>query len=217
MTGDLAAGNNISLNTQQGQFSLNGGNLTAASDIHLSGDYVRLNNTTLNSTQGNITVEGMNGGDSHAGVVLSGNVSMLASHGNVTVNASASSYGHFSSDYDIGYTNRGNFGGLNLNKGNFTFNAVSTDINATGAYKDRISPQTPAAGILFNSDANIDFTGNATINADASNAYGIFYENLSFGSTEYNLSAHSGNVVINASGVMEEFSLVESMYYITLC
>ncbi|HCM1955427.1 TPA: hypothetical protein N3A08_004571, partial [Salmonella enterica subsp. salamae serovar 9,46:z4,z24:z39:z42] len=202
VTTNLSAGDNITLNTAQGQVVLKGNNsLTAGDDISLAGNNVKLTNTTLNASQGDITISGMNGGLDHAGVALGGNVSLLASQGNITIDGKSSSHGYYSPNADLTrvYAKVGDSGGVNFDKGNITFTAKNTEINALGVYGGNIGTNL-AAGIVFNISSNVTFNGNATINASAPNAFGVWYYSSSLYDTNYNLNVNDGNVDFNING-----------------
>ncbi|EBV5086697.1 hypothetical protein DO659_26220, partial [Salmonella enterica subsp. enterica serovar Minnesota] len=198
---NVTAGNNITLNTTQGQITLTGNNnLAAVNDISVVGDNIKLTNTSLSSSQGNITVSGMKGGSQHTGVAMGGNVNLQALQGDITVNASSSSYGVSSHDPYKGYSKPNDSGGLNFDQGNFTFSAKDTEINASGVYNRGIQSGLWAGGIIFNPSSNVNFNGNATINASSPKSFGIWYASQTFGGTLYNFNVNSGDVVLNTSG-----------------
>ncbi|MBB7735523.1 hypothetical protein HEL88_024180, partial [Escherichia coli] len=189
--------NNGSITLTNGTVSLTNKSLQAANgNIAVDGKFVHLVNSSV--TAKDISLTGNAG--QQAGIFLN-NASLNATQGNITINGSSS--GAVSN------------AGITL-AGNTTLNATNNiALNATNTNEAPNSVWAIPTGIMFMGGSHTEFTGNTTINANASKGPAITFQTSSAQSQISTLKFNNGTATINANSTAHGTNIgnYDSAYY----
>ncbi|HEI3617310.1 TPA: hypothetical protein SI381_004620, partial [Escherichia coli] len=193
--------------TQHGDININGlylenTNVTSNNgSITLTNGTVSLTNKSLQAANGNIAVDGkfvhlvnssvtaqdisLTGNAAYQAGIFLNNASLNATQGNIAINGSSS-----------GTTSNA---GITL-AGNTTLNATQNiELNATNTNEAPNSVYAIPTGIMFMGGSYTEFTGNTTINANASKGPAITFQTNSAQSQISTLKFNNGTATINAN------------------